>query len=372
MDRCKCTNVTVYFEGTANSIDHIHPVTQIGLFASITKGIDLNTIRRDQYESFPGPFKLSFDGCGVSNGMRGLLFADGLLSQCQQVQRHVRTLMECGHSKIVLTAVGLSRGGIAVLFLAQLLGDINRELLQLNLLLFDPVPGNLISSSRFLDVMGTSTANSSLDLSKCKNICKILALYPYEPLPDIAFHAPTLPNYPSVDEGNQCDIVEDASLGCHQGALFCTENVESILSYLQISEWLLDCGVTFNYLGAQAVARSPETCLVMMDKELMRLNKESRRVVRHAHSLPAGGCIVRHRGKARFLNRYHKKLSLLLNGGQKSGEGGTCHRNASAEDVSIGSYKHEVLLEVQRPKSWRGNISSLLGRSSSRPAVYES
>lgn len=52
----------------------------------------------------------------------------------------------------------------------------------------------------------------SLDLRGCVHVRRVLALYPYEPLPDIAFHAPLLPAYPP-----QALVEEDVTLGCHQG-----------------------------------------------------------------------------------------------------------------------------------------------------------
>ena len=44
-------------------------------------------------------------------------------------------------------------------------------------------------------------------------IKRVLAIYPCEALPDLAFHAPILPKYPPG-----ADVEEDATLGCHQGA----------------------------------------------------------------------------------------------------------------------------------------------------------
>jgi hypothetical protein len=358
-----CTSLTVYFEGTANPLlgykagAFVNYVTQIGLFYDITKGVDLSTVKsKDQYPSFPARFKIGFDGCGVTNGMSGLIFADGLRSQCDDVKRHVCALLECGHTKIILNAVGLSRGAIAVLYLAQLLGDLDPAQVELNLLLFDPVPGNLISSSKFFDIFGASTANSSLDLTKCGNIGKVLALYPYEPLPDMAFHAPSLPNYPS-----SCEWVEDACLGCHQGALFCSGNLPSRLSYLQISEWLTDRGVAFDltdkrkYDVVHGLRRPPDTCVDWMRDELLRMIKEERSMVRHAHSAPSGGTIVRREGKCLFLNKYHKKLSEQLDK----------PRPVQAPE----SRACEFMLEVQRPSG--GSLLGSVFKSSSRSAAYE-
>jgi hypothetical protein len=89
-----------------------------------------------------------------------------------------------------LTVVGLSRGAIGALMLARRLSGIRKvDRLRLNLCLFDPVPGNLVTTVRFLDWFRLTTASAAMDVSHAP-IERVLAVYPYEPLPDLAFHAP--------------------------------------------------------------------------------------------------------------------------------------------------------------------------------------
>jgi len=112
-----------------------------------------------------------------------------------------------------------------------------------NALLFDPVPGNLV-------LTGTlncfTLASQSMNLSRCKNLSRVLALYPYEPLPDLAFHAPLIGKYPA-----NCVVEEDVTLGCHQGALFPTRigGLDCHLSYVRIRRFMTDCGTTFCHTG---------------------------------------------------------------------------------------------------------------------------
>ncbi len=75
---------------------------------------------------------------------------------------------------------------------------------------FDPVPGNLLAASD-ADCCAFSTANRAMDLTACAPLRRVLALYPHEPLPDLAFHAPLLGVYPPT-----CAVREDVVLGCHQ------------------------------------------------------------------------------------------------------------------------------------------------------------
>ncbi len=89
-----------------------------------------------------------------------------------------------------MTVVGLSRGGIGALKLAKrLMHCACPGRLDLSLCLFDPVPGNLVNAVRFFDWFGLSTTNAVMDVSRAP-IARVLAIYPYEPLPDLAFHAP--------------------------------------------------------------------------------------------------------------------------------------------------------------------------------------
>lgn len=208
--------VNVYFEGTANALSNL--ITQVSLFADITEGYDLREVRLETENSENKRYVIAFDGCGVTNGTFGIIFASGLSDQCALVREKIEILICNGNSTITVNAVGLSRGGVAVIYLAQELQVLmNRAKIKLNLLLFDPVPGNLISTSKWLDIIGLNTANQAMSLSSCVNIDNILALYPYEPLPDFSFHAPLIPSYPS-----DCKVEEDACLGCHQGILHMT------------------------------------------------------------------------------------------------------------------------------------------------------
>ena len=120
-----------------------------------------------------------------------------------------------------VNVLGLSRGGIAAYMLARHVSGLKcASRLRLNLCVFDPVPGNLVSTAKYLDLFGNvTTANRHIDLRGCR-IARCLALYPADPLPDLAFHAPLLPDYPTG-----CEVEEDATLGCHQACPLCTHGM---------------------------------------------------------------------------------------------------------------------------------------------------
>lgn len=135
----------------------------------------------------------------------GTLFATGLDVQCQLVVKMVRAIVKQLDQKwsermkmqenipeirrIRVNCLGLSRGAIACLILARKIWSHEslRERVDVNLCLFDPVPGNSLTSGS-LDFFHATTAWQNIDLTNVLNVKNVVALYPYEPLPDLAFH----------------------------------------------------------------------------------------------------------------------------------------------------------------------------------------
>ena len=104
----------------------------------------------------------------------------------------MRMLLEHrGKRPLHIVTVGLSRGGIGALMLATRLRKLIDQLettgglqglearIELSLLLFDPVPGNLIGVVKLLDPFKMSTAASVMDVSKAP-ITRVLSIYPYD------------------------------------------------------------------------------------------------------------------------------------------------------------------------------------------------
>ena len=323
--------LTIFFEGTSNQLSPA--TTQIGEFAAATEATDLawTGIEGPPTPSdtrTKGPFKLCFDGCGVTNGVAGTLFAAGLDGQCALVADTVRRITSaappvgsCAKKKVRCVAVGLSRGGIACLKLALVLsaGDLV-ELCSLHLLVFDPVPGNMLSTGF------PFTAIKTRDLSGCSNLRSVLALYPHEPLPDSALHAPLLPRYPAA-----CHVEEDVTLGCHQGALYATSARPrgwaraANLSCNRITRFLESLGVQLRFeCGATDLTRfrpDAHDCLILCREELAKDEptvralhdgrNEGRRIVRRKLDEVAPPARP---GTNVYLNRHHEQLERELSG----------------------------------------------------------
>ena len=327
--------LSVYFEGTANTLKPI--TTQIGVFFELTNGVDV-TQPSTTLPAAPTALKMGFDGCGVVAGLAGVIWAVGLRSQCTTVATRVRTLLKAWpNAPLVINVLGLSRGGIAALMLAQELEKLEaaqKARFRLNLCLYDPVPGNLVWTAQFLDPLGATTANGVIDVSTCACLRRALAIYPHEPLADLAFHAPLLPLFPPW-----CDVEEDATLGCHQGAFYSPMTMmhykpalvgACILSFLRVHSYMVRCGTSLrpvppSVLGdlncladdEGATAGSPrrrvgtdlrrhslEAEAIGIMEQALKVARPTRRV---AHQRATPGNIVR-QPAGRFLNRHHLEL----------------------------------------------------------------
>mmetsp|Transcript_38842 Transcript_38842/g.93294 ORF Transcript_38842/g.93294 Transcript_38842/m.93294 type:complete len:337 (-) Transcript_38842:2-1012(-) len=291
--------LSIFFEGTANRIRSW--VTQIAEYAEGTEAADISDLRQPIPEG--SQFKMLFDGCGAAYGFSGTVWGFGLEHQCKEVLTRVTELLKLGTLRI--NAVGLSRGGVAVILLAQMLPqDQPVSQLQLNALLFDPVPGNLVWFARWsLDTL----AQRCKDISSCQHLCNVLALYPCDPLPDLAFHAPVLTTYPKTAH---CKAREEVLLGCHQGALLSPQrDLSCQAACIRIQEWLLEVGSPYRPCSSQFQARgvlTPEAVLQKYDHALRQMVKGSSR---SCHSLDGRAEIVKDPEGAEFVNHHHWHLA---------------------------------------------------------------
>jgi len=206
---------------------------------------------------------------------------------------------------VTVNFVGLSRGGIGGLYLAQLLSSFDAKQVRLNLLLFDPVPGNFIWMSRFVDVAGVTNANQAMDVSSVRNFGRVVVLYPHEPLPDIAVHAPLLAKFP-----HGCQLEQDVILGCHQGALWLMPQADTCLAFARIRDFLLQCGSQLDpsrHPKARELNVSDRMLAEMLEEELQR----DAPTTRCSHAPEGGTEIVRY-ATGQFLNRSHQALLQRL------------------------------------------------------------
>jgi hypothetical protein len=309
--------ITVYFSGTDGVVQG--GSTQISTFSSYTIGVDLtnSALPEEDYQYY----KFAFDGCGVTNGMMGMVFAYGLQEQCDKVRDVVSVLVR-NHYKIILNCFGLSRGGIAVLMLTQMLSHIPKSQLEMNILLFDPVPGNLITSSK-VDLIGVTVANQNMDVSDSVNLRRVLSIYPYIPLPDMAFHAPIIPRFPTHSE-----VEEDVTLGCHQGALIIPYNLETRLSFLRIKTFLQESGTRFDESINDMFPITEHQCLTEIENEIARnIGSTS---IRYVHSLD--NLVIVREGDGPFLNLHH--VNILRKLGREVPDEPNCYLKIRREDGS--------------------------------------
>ncbi len=273
--------ISVYFSGTGFRINESH------FLASSLHA------RTEESES---QIKMGFNGCGVDYGFNGVIFGSGLDEQCDKVIERVIQEINAGH-QVTLNVYGHSRGAIAALLLAKQLGSIDKEKLAINLALLDPVPGNFITTSS-LDPFEISLANKTMDLSDCKPLRKVLALYPHIPLPAIACHAPLLASYPPETE-----VEEEVVNGCHAQAeqIF---HSSSKLVKLRVDEFLVKNGTQLktdrDYTDTEVMKLA---YLSLYQKELAYVKQT---LSREAHT--SRGMVITATPGAQYLNSRHKAL----------------------------------------------------------------
>jgi len=329
----------VFFEGTANTL--VPRTTLIGYFFQEAQAIDISD-DRIPLPSMQLAFKMGFDGCGVTHGVAGTIWACGLATQCELVLARVHAILEhAGHLSI--TVLGLSRGGIAALMLAKVLasrGPMSSRVC-LNLCLFDPVPGNLINTARYLDIFSQTVANSVIDVSEC-HITRVLAIYPHEPLPALAFHAPVIPHFPKNTK-----VELDATLGCHQGALYMPDKVPAEwklacqLSMLAIATFFNDCGTLISGISESAAKHASVAMeAVVTDRSSPSIRSPS---LRSAHHKDGVAVIARHT-HGRFLNQMHKRLVTSL-----TPSDARLHSSSTTASKAHASDEPEFMLQVVLP-----------------------
>ncbi len=231
--------------------------------------------------------------------LNSVSMVSGLDEQCDRVIQRITQEIEAGN-EITLNVYGHSRGAVAALLLAQQLGSVDPKLLSINLALLDPVPGNLITTST-LDPFNISLANKTMDLTGCKSLRKVLALYPHEPLPAIVCHAPLFVSYPDGIE-----LEEDVIGGCHAEAEHLS-NSASVIAKLRVEEFLINNGTKFNssanYTDSAALKAA---YLQQYQLELNKINKLGT-MTRDSHS--AKGVYINTKTGAQYFNEHHKRLA---------------------------------------------------------------
>ncbi len=294
--KMKNSTLSVYFSGTSHEIENNE--TLAGM-------LHTTTLIDGEHA------KMGFNGCGIEFGRSGEFFGMGLEEQCDQVVENVLGMLSIG-KRVRLNAYGHSRGAVACLLLAKKLGKFDPDLLEINLVLMDPVPGNSISSAT-LDFTQRTLARQTWDVSDCHNLKRVLALYPHEPLPAWKCHAPIIPQYPS-----HCAVTEEIIPGRHSGAQHTRPdtlngiNNASKITFSMVTQFLVNLGTTFSFLeyplspAEEEGVRNRQLSLYSKAFDVQQQKKFNLTRPCHAKSSVA----IKTAWPARYLNQTHKKLFL--------------------------------------------------------------
>lgn len=281
--------VAVFIEGTKNPIRPSR--TQVGhfyercAFADVRPGADVPAGCRD--------VKVGYDGCGNAFGLRGTLFGHGLDEQAADVARIVEQIP----GEVDVMCMGMSRGAIGCLLVAKQ-PALQAGRVRVALLLLDPVPGDYLWVAG-ADIAKTTLTNRVVDCRAC-NVSSVIALYPFQPLPDILVHAPLVATF-----SDTCTVVEDVTMGCHEGAVWLVpQRPECRAMYVRIEEGLEQFGVKLS--GRPDMWKCANLRQVLQDYQVA-LGDGGRKTERECHALAPTKIV--YKGHGEFLNSHHLNLS---------------------------------------------------------------
>ena len=319
--------ISVFFSGTDHDIDN--------------DPNELASVLARLIDTSPNQLLMGFSGCGVEFGRRGAIFGTGLDEQCQQVITVVESEIMQGH-KVTLNVFGFSRGAIAALLLAKQLGEISRSLLEINLALLDPVPGNLITTAQ-LDILNITLANKTMDLTDANSVKDVLTLYPHKPLRTLAVHAPLMTKY---SPGTH--LTEEVVPGCHANAQrqdiaivdglpqFTFNPKGNFVTFANVFSFMKKHGSRFKKIGKVTIPDMPEFAGSLDDESALldvygSLNEIAETPSSRAcHS--GTGRYITTKTTARYYNRQHY---LLANPGADINCGGCqdCYEHSGYDKV---------------------------------------
>lgn len=336
------TTLSVFF--CASDGDLTRPRTWVETFFMITSAVNLSQAQTRLPVEPCCQYKIGFNGCGTDFGPLGFLFGRGLETQCDYVVDRVLELASLDLT-LVVNCIGCSRGAVAALLLTKRLEAIRHrftEEIQVNLCLLDPVPGNFIFSAKIDKPFGITLANQVLDLTSCTVLRRVVALYPFQPLPAWMAHAPVLPDYPP-----QALVDEDAILGVHQSAFSAETDLASKLTFGRVARFLVDAGTVLDErslsLNTLWFGLDDDAALDQMD-HVVHAGLPQRTRIAHTSSWLATGCIRTNAEPANYLNFSHQHLAAQLQE----------HTADSSDDLSplLRRQQHTHVLQIRRSHSF--------------------
>ncbi len=199
---------------------------------------------------------ICLDGCGINNQYLrdfGFIFTWNLESQINILAEKIK--FETQTEQIILNVYGFSRGGAGAFLLAKKLSDVPAERLEINILAFEPVPGNFVNNVYIDKALGFDLTLSSeiSDLRSCKNIKRAHSIY--NNIETSYCFARILPALPI-----KCEKSVDVVPGNHFYAqlfriyqrtngkyVIIPQNSETVIEFHQVSRFLEKCGTRFDH-----------------------------------------------------------------------------------------------------------------------------
>jgi len=297
--------LSVYFSGNNGSLTKENSLTSF-LWQADT-GFNLHHDNNSQTFDLNEhqEYKIGFNGCETDYGILGSIFGMGIDTQINIAFSKVKLLRSNFPSRRIVKVIiyGFSRGGVAALLFAKKLGHYPADLVEVNLALADPVPGNLIISAE-LDILRLTLAKQALDMTMCHNLARVFSLYTYTPLPDYYFHAPIRPLYPA-----RTLVDEDFTYGEHT-FIESKGKLHSLIVQPRFIQFLNECGTRFSRDFLKTAIRSPaefEKTYDQLITEYKHLPKEKQTSTRYCHAVSENAYTIYFHPK-KYFNRHHRAI----------------------------------------------------------------
>ncbi len=239
--------LTVYFNGTSLTLKPLDKENKFGVEV-ITWTLPSFLYQEKCTERTETSVVRGYDGSGVTHGWLGEIYGWGLDAAFDELEKIIKDANQADHP-VTLNVFGVSRGAISAMLLALKLKDIDTTLLNINLLLHEPVPGNARATVA-IDGYDVTLTNQVMDMRACQNLTRVSTIYTNE-TEQLSWLGTCLPFSPLRTRlfPSTCQVEETVVQGAHSSVQRIWEtpgyyrfSMEKLVLFGIVHDFLADCG----------------------------------------------------------------------------------------------------------------------------------
>ena len=230
--------LTVYI----NATDDTDAVPASG-HISLANLLHAMTVKDDDHDS------ICIKGCGIDNPDKrdmGIVNSFHLEAQMNDLAANIASVANNSNEEYIVNIYGMSRGGVATYMLSQKLKVLTPNI-KINIISFDPVPGNTISTVNLDRLTKQTLTQQNADLRHCNNMQNALVVFTNHPLPPQIAHAPLMPRLPET-----CSTIVRIVPGAHKSMSMFTKDGD------EIKPFFLDAVIPFHLAVEELTKRGVE------------------------------------------------------------------------------------------------------------------